>query len=294
MRSKKASAPATVGTVNEGQKLDQLGGSIGSKANQIQAQNQEFPRKSWRDMLPVHPAAEMFPLLSRDELLELGTDIKAHGLRTPIALWRSADGRDYLLDGRNRLDAVEAVGIKVVFDDRGLLKTGKKYLVNVVWYTEKPSHDPYRIAISLNARRRHLTAEQKREVIGKLLQAKPELSDRAAAKMVGVDHKTVGSVRATCNGEIPHKPDRTEASGRKARGRKPKPSTAAEIQQLRNIEPLADSSDDEICRVWDEFCRAWVTAPKAEKLEFIREHWKELCVLAVGLGLAAPVEAVAS
>jgi hypothetical protein len=40
--------------------------------------------KSWRDVLPIHPAAELFPLISPDELRPIGEDIKAHGLRWPI------------------------------------------------------------------------------------------------------------------------------------------------------------------------------------------------------------------
>jgi hypothetical protein len=52
--------------------------------------------KSWRDVLPIHPAAELFPLMSPDELRELGEDIKATGLRLPIAI--TGDGK--LLDGR--------------------------------------------------------------------------------------------------------------------------------------------------------------------------------------------------
>jgi hypothetical protein len=28
--------------------------------------------QSWRDVLPVHPAAELFPMMSRDELLANG------------------------------------------------------------------------------------------------------------------------------------------------------------------------------------------------------------------------------
>ena len=33
-------------------------------------------RKSWRDVLPIHPAAELLPLMSSDELRELADDIK--------------------------------------------------------------------------------------------------------------------------------------------------------------------------------------------------------------------------
>jgi hypothetical protein len=56
----------------------------------------------------------------------------------------------------------------------------------------------------------------------KAIAENPEKSDRAIAADIGVDHKTVGSVRAEAeaNGEIPHKKDRRESTGRKARGRK--------------------------------------------------------------------------
>src|SRR6516164_6629030 len=63
--------------------------------------------KSWRDVLPVHPAAELFPLMSIAELRELGEDIKRRGLLQPIAFFRNK-----LLDGRNRLDAMQLVGIE--------------------------------------------------------------------------------------------------------------------------------------------------------------------------------------
>ena len=33
-------------------------------------------KQSWRDVLKVHPAAELFPLMSDAELKELGEDIK--------------------------------------------------------------------------------------------------------------------------------------------------------------------------------------------------------------------------
>ena len=65
--------------------------------------------KSWREVLPVHPAADLLPLMTPDELKSLGDDIKSRGLLEGVAL---LDGE--LLDGRNRLDAMEAVGVKLV------------------------------------------------------------------------------------------------------------------------------------------------------------------------------------
>jgi hypothetical protein len=67
--------------------------------------------KSWRDILPVHPAADLFPLLSDAELLELGNDIRANGLHVPIVAWKEEKHfPPVLLDGRNRLSAMEKVG----------------------------------------------------------------------------------------------------------------------------------------------------------------------------------------
>jgi hypothetical protein len=41
--------------------------------------------KSWREVVKVHPGANLFPLMSPEELRELGEDIKKNGLATPIA-----------------------------------------------------------------------------------------------------------------------------------------------------------------------------------------------------------------
>jgi hypothetical protein len=52
--------------------------------------------KSWRERVNIHPAADLFPLMSGDELLLLGKDIINNGLREQIALLNP----DLLLDGR--------------------------------------------------------------------------------------------------------------------------------------------------------------------------------------------------
>jgi hypothetical protein len=63
--------------------------------------------KGWRAVLPVHPAAELFPLMSAAELRELADDIKKHGLAEPVSLYDDRELGPCLLDGRNRLDALE-------------------------------------------------------------------------------------------------------------------------------------------------------------------------------------------
>jgi ParB-like chromosome segregation protein Spo0J len=66
--------------------------------------------ENWRSDLSVHPAADLFPLMSEAELRELGEDIKKNGLQSPIIVMSGPgiddDGEEieqwYLLDGRTR------------------------------------------------------------------------------------------------------------------------------------------------------------------------------------------------
>jgi hypothetical protein len=104
---------------------------------------------TWRDILKVHPAADAFPLMSEAELRALGEDIRATKLRTPIVLWGPAPA--VLLDGRNRLDAMELVGLPT-HDSAGLL---------VPMRHEPSTVDPVDLVISLNLHRRHLDASQR-------------------------------------------------------------------------------------------------------------------------------------
>jgi hypothetical protein len=149
---------------------------------------------NWRDHLKVHPAADLFPLMSEPELKELGEDIKKNGLKERIWLWAEGEPRDdyspYLVDGRNRLDAMERAGLEVI-DGNGQLKP-ELYCVAFGC-----RHGPYDAVISLNIHRRHLTAEQKREIVAGLLKAKPEASDRSIAKLAKTSPTTVGAVRST-------------------------------------------------------------------------------------------------
>ena len=74
----------------------------------------------WRHKLPTHPAAELFPLLSEQELCELAADIEQHGQQHPITVLKTAT-ENKLLDGRNRLDALEYVHIPIFDDSANLI-----------------------------------------------------------------------------------------------------------------------------------------------------------------------------
>jgi DNA-binding Lrp family transcriptional regulator len=149
------------------------------------------PPFNWRDHLAVHPAADLFPLMSEAELKELAEDINKHGVRSDILLWRDANGDKslYLLDGRNRLDAMALLGrLK-----SSLFLANSRFLSNVPFGFV--NGDPYAIALSFNVHRRHLTAEQKRELIAKVLKANPDKSNRQIAKEVKASHPHVAKVR---------------------------------------------------------------------------------------------------
>jgi hypothetical protein len=174
---------------------------------------------NWRDLLKVHPAADLFPLMSKTDLAgfaALVEDIKKNGLQAPIILWAPAAKKPkQLLDGRNRLDVLNILEIlrQIDVETARDFVPSPKMLTNNLRVMEPGGPvfeilyggDPYTIALSLNVHRRHLNAEHKRELIAKVLKAKPEQSNRTIAKQVKADHKTVADVRkqVEATGEIP-------------------------------------------------------------------------------------------
>jgi hypothetical protein len=213
---------------------------------------------SWRDVLSVHPAADLFPLMTPDELRALGEDIKKSGLKIPVTVWSGKGEPLQLLDGRNRLDAMEAVGIPIK-----RLKRFIEYYCEESMLWEDGSQcinadtDPYAYVISANIHRRHLTAEQKRDLIAAVLKAQPDKSNRTIAKQTKADHKMVGTVREKleATGEIPQLDKTTGADGKaraipkKKKERRTPDDFAAEMKtrkQLaqRPIQPAKQSSSD--------------------------------------------------
>ena len=143
-------------------------------------------KKSWRDIYKVHPVAEVFPILPEDELQKLGEDIKKNGLKEPITLWAPGKNDDhgdfFVLDGRNRLDAMELTGLNVIDENKnpalvlelpnfgGTDETVRCYYENAV--------DPYHYVISKNLLRRHLSKQEQADLIVKVMAASAD-----AAKM---------------------------------------------------------------------------------------------------------------
>jgi len=186
---------------------------------------------SWREVLPIHPAAQMLPPLPEEELRVLGEDIKARGLLHPVYIFEEPVGRGgrskyCLLDGVNRLDAMELVGVdfKIDRNDRfGWTVSIGRIIPEVPTSVIIADVDPYAFVLSVNLHRRHLTVEQKRDLIAKVLKAQPSKSNRQVAKMVGVSHPYVAAVRAEFekSGDVETVTTSIDTKGRKQPTRKP-------------------------------------------------------------------------
>jgi hypothetical protein len=206
VRARNGGTPDSVVSEIEGQKI-----VAGKRDGNSSKPKSRSARQSWRDVLPVHPAADLFDPLSEAELRELADDIKANGIKIPILIWRDkADDRTYLVDGRNRLDALDLNGVRLVNAD-GSIRWDDLDLPR-----NHAGKDPWSAAISANIHRRHLTNEKKREIIERLLKENPEQSNRTIAKETKSSHKKVAKIRAKLEstGALPQLEKTTGADGK--------------------------------------------------------------------------------
>ena len=180
----------------------------------------------WRGVLPVHDACDLLPPMTESELRELGEDIKRHDLHTPVVIFTDQDGTEWLLDGRNRLNAMEIVGLPIVIEGE---------LNPDIVHNISGNIDPFAWVLSANLHRRHLTNEQKTELIAKLLALKPNASDRQIAKETRTSHPKVAKVRSEQErrGKISTSKTRTDTKGRSQPARKAKTAvTKAPIPEV--------------------------------------------------------------
>jgi hypothetical protein len=170
---------------------------------------------SWRKVVPPHQLAEL-PPLPPEELKSLADDIREHGIRNEITIYRDEHSL-FVLDGCNRLDAAELAGLSII-------KEGALDLDVVPHRWVSGNTDLKKFVRAQNLLRRHLTAEQKHHWAGKLLKLDPSRSDRAIARDIGIDHKTLGAERRRleARGEIPHTDTRIDGGGRQQPAHKPK------------------------------------------------------------------------
>lgn len=140
---------------------------------------------------------QVMPDLTAEEYAELKADIARRGVMVAIEL----DEQGNVLDGHHRLRACSELGI---VEYPKVIRAGLSE-------DEKRAH-----ARKLNIARRHLSQEQRRELIREQLRETPEKSDRQIAAGLGVSDKTVGAQRKELEtrAEIPHVEASVDTLGR--------------------------------------------------------------------------------
>ena|SRR5215471_3959418 len=176
--------------------------------------------------LKFHPLADIFPLMEGAEFEALVADIKANGCREPIYLHEGM-----ILDGRNRYRACLVAGVKLPC----LLRLA----------SDPTDFDPVAFVISHNIHRRHLTAEQRRELIAKLITAQPEKSNRQIAKTAGVSHPHVAKVRGDLerSGDVETVTTSIDTKGRKQPAKKTKRRGAKPADPPEAADAIASGID---------------------------------------------------
>lgn len=166
---------------------------------------------------------QLLPALSAEEYAALEASIIAHGVLVPVEY--DEDGE--IIDGHHRVAICESLGLVdwPRFVRKGLSEADKR-----------------KLARELNVSRRHLSSAQKQAVIADQLRDTPSISSRAIAAMLGVDHKTVCSVRTRLveGGEIPHHNEVEGRDGVKQPARKTiKTSFVPETENRRELIKVA-------------------------------------------------------
>ena len=147
----------------------------------------------------AHPAAELYPLMTEEELIDLAADIEAKGVLEPVTLYQ---GR--LLDGRNRCLAWERLGNPPL--------KGKP--VNLGDLT------PTEWVISKNSKRRHLTKGQLASIGAK---ATPMITEDIKRREAERKHMVRKKVETTQSDE-----SATETTGRNSAQSKTRAPKAVE------------------------------------------------------------------
>ena len=162
---------------------------------------------------PLHPAAELFPVMDEAAFAALVADIATHGQREPILV---LDGQ--VIDGRHRLRACEQLGLEPL-----------------VRQVSADDGDPFGLVVSLNLHRRHLSEGQRAIIAARLAtlpHGRPDANAQIcaftqdeAAQHLKVSRRTVQHARAV----LDHGIDELQAA---VKGGEISVSAAAELSRL--------------------------------------------------------------
>lgn len=127
----------------------------------------------------IHPAANIFPMMSTASLNDLAEDIQENGLKEPIVFY---DGK--LLDGRNRFLACKLAGIE---PDAAEIDVDGDF-------------DPVAWVLSMNLHRRHLSETQREAIAAKVANLKHgDVKSQKDDPQNCASHKTVNEAAEQLN-----------------------------------------------------------------------------------------------
>jgi hypothetical protein len=243
---------------------------------------------------------QVMPALPAEDYEALKADIAARGVMVAIEV----DEYGNILDGYNRIKVCRELGIN---DYPVVVRSGLSE-------AEKLTH-----ARRVNLLRRHLSQEQRRQLVADELRGDPSRSDRQIAAGLGVDHKTVGAARDRLGGtgEIPQLEKTTGTDGKArpvnrqhkrrlnsgigkttpSRDKKAGPSPMLDprawslstpqereafvtIVGPREIECVINAVEpSHALRRFESIKQAWNAATAPERLAFAREYYDEISTL---------------
>ncbi len=136
--------------------------------------------------------------------------------------------------------------------------------------------DPVAYVVSKNVHRRHLTQEQRRDLIAKVLKATPEKSNLQIAKQVKADDKTVAKVRAKLEStsDIP-KLKKTKGKDGKSRPVRQKRASRKATRSLAEATPIPEvgTKPDKIIQA-EPTSKA--TGSPTKNPSRLRDAWREV------------------
>lgn len=202
--------------------------------------------------LETHPVSEMFPMMNDDEYERFCDDIKEHGLREPIMIFR-----DMIIDGRNRYRACRDLNVEPDYRE---------------WTGDESDILDY--IISLNLHRRHLSASQRAMIAAKL-----------ATLGEGRPRKTA-SIEAVSQREAAEKMEVGRSSVQRAKKVKERGtdalqeavvngSIAVSVAELISQAP-AEEQDEIVARGEDEIMKASRRIRRQNKEKRDRQRQKEI------------------
>jgi ParB-like chromosome segregation protein Spo0J len=174
------------------------------------------------------PTYQIMPPLSADERADLKEQIRRSGVLVPV----EKDENGNVLDGHHRIELHEELRAEGVplGDYPVIIRPG-------LTEEEKRAH-----VRALNLSRRHLSRDQRRELIAAQLKETPQQSNRQVGAALGVNHETVKAVRTELEstGEI-RQLERTVGRDGKSR---PAVLCRTQAEGDRTIKALKDIPDD--------------------------------------------------